>query len=444
MHKKSLPILLFLVVLAFPLLARSQSWSAEFGAPTAGNGLNSDVYSLFVYQDKLIAGGHFTQAGSVGANRIAAWDGIQWSALGSGFSFGSVYALAEYGGDLIAGGGDDTGSNGFLMRWNGANWLPLIPTGTTDTHYAMQSHAGLLYVNTRDASGSKLAWWDGSVWSNTLIPTDPFGGNFVTDMESYNGQLYLTGSASPGGPNIAYKGFLYSWIGEGFGGPGYVFDGYAGCLHVHDNLLFVCGAWNATAPIEKPNIAAWQGGSWMSPLANVDEAYGMDTFHGRLVVGTTSFHGAQEVPLMYDFPAVWTVKAFQDDLYVAGSFTSIRKLDFSSVSSYFVGKWTEPVTAVGEEPVVRNDLRVVCAPNPFNPSVNLTVAAPQKGRLIVVVYDATGRVVRHLFDGAVDAGERRLAWNGRSDSGSPLASGVYFAKARSGERTATARLVLLK
>jgi len=41
--------------------------------------------------------------GGTGANRIAAWNGISWSALGAGMDQ-DVYALTVYNGNLIAGG----------------------------------------------------------------------------------------------------------------------------------------------------------------------------------------------------------------------------------------------------------------------------------------------------------------------------------------------------
>ena len=46
--------------------------------------MNDSVYALTVYDGKLIAGGYFTTAGDVSANRIASWDGSSWSPLGSG------------------------------------------------------------------------------------------------------------------------------------------------------------------------------------------------------------------------------------------------------------------------------------------------------------------------------------------------------------------------
>ncbi|MBI1939423.1 MAG: T9SS type A sorting domain-containing protein [Ignavibacteriales bacterium] len=86
------------------------SWSAS---GMGSGGVNSSVRALAVMEGNLYAGGDFTTTNpgnpsvSVSANRIAKWDGSNWSALGSGM-FGnsgcSVAALAEIGGDLYAAG----------------------------------------------------------------------------------------------------------------------------------------------------------------------------------------------------------------------------------------------------------------------------------------------------------------------------------------------------
>ena len=46
----------------------------------------------------------------------------------------------------------------------------------------------------------------------------------------------------------------------------------------------------------------------------------------------------------------------------------------------------------------------------------------------LAVFDAAGRCVRHLVSGRVEAGDRTIAWDGRDDGGTRLASGVYFAR----------------
>ena len=82
--------------------------------------------ALTTYDGNLIVGGNFTSVngGGVAANRIAAWDGATWSALGDGLD-GQVFALAEFDGDLYAG---ESFSNAggvaarYIAKWSGAVW----------------------------------------------------------------------------------------------------------------------------------------------------------------------------------------------------------------------------------------------------------------------------------------------------------------------------------
>src|SRR5512139_620609 len=99
-----LEALIFLLFLCTPFSAHTQTWSTEFGAPPSGKGLNWDAVAMLEYQGRLIVTGGFTQAGPLAVNRIAAWDGTQWSGLGGGLP-DTGEALAEYQGDLIAVGG---------------------------------------------------------------------------------------------------------------------------------------------------------------------------------------------------------------------------------------------------------------------------------------------------------------------------------------------------
>jgi hypothetical protein len=81
--------------------------------------MNNTVYFLTVYNDRLIAGGSFTTAGGISANRIATWDGTSWQPLGSGMN-GEVMSLTVYNGQLIAGGRFTTAGSSvsaYLARW---------------------------------------------------------------------------------------------------------------------------------------------------------------------------------------------------------------------------------------------------------------------------------------------------------------------------------------
>jgi flagellar hook assembly protein FlgD len=62
----------------------------------------------------------------------------------------------------------------------------------------------------------------------------------------------------------------------------------------------------------------------------------------------------------------------------------------------------------------------------------------------VVIYDASGRVVRTLLDSAVPGGDVSLPWDGLDRCGRPAAAGVYFVRVEAGEAEATAKVVFLR
>ncbi|MFH1502170.1 MAG: C25 family cysteine peptidase [Candidatus Eisenbacteria bacterium] len=83
-------------------------------------------------------------------------------------------------------------------------------------------------------------------------------------------------------------------------------------------------------------------------------------------------------------------------------------------------------------------------PNPFNPSTVVSFTMPSTGHAELAVYDVAGRKVATLFEGEAEAGDHRAAWNGRSDSGVPVATGVYFARLSAMGEERSSKMVLLK
>jgi flagellar hook assembly protein FlgD len=50
----------------------------------------------------------------------------------------------------------------------------------------------------------------------------------------------------------------------------------------------------------------------------------------------------------------------------------------------------------------------------------------------VAVFDLSGRLVRTLRQGRLEAGTQNIAWDGRDDDGRPAAGGIYFVRLRAG------------
>ena len=83
-------------------------------------------------------------------------------------------------------------------------------------------------------------------------------------------------------------------------------------------------------------------------------------------------------------------------------------------------------------------------PNPFNTQTQLVYTLPVASPVELAIYNIMGQRVRTLVQGVQAAGRYQIAWDGRSDSGSSLASGVYLSRLVSTQGVQVRRLLLLK
>jgi flagellar hook assembly protein FlgD len=60
------------------------------------------------------------------------------------------------------------------------------------------------------------------------------------------------------------------------------------------------------------------------------------------------------------------------------------------------------------------------------------------------VIDVTGRTVQVLHDGTANSGVTNVDWDGRDTSGNRVASGVYFFRLDSNDRSTTIKGTLLR
>jgi hypothetical protein len=68
----------------------------------------------------------------------------------------------------------------------------------------------------------------------------------------------------------------------------------------------------------------------------------------------------------------------------------------------------------------------VSYPNPFNRQATIEFELTAPGRVRVEVFDIGGRLVATLIDEDRRGGPHQVTWHGRSQSGRPVSSGVYF------------------
>ena len=87
-------------------------------------------------------------------------------------------------------------------------------------------------------------------------------------------------------------------------------------------------------------------------------------------------------------------------------------------------------------------------PNPFNPSTVILFDLPIRSKVTLKVFNLLGQEVSTLIDKELAANSYEIEWDGRSDSGTPVASGIYFYKliAEAGDNkfVETKKMMLLK
>lgn len=100
------------------------------------------------------------------------------------------------------------------------------------------------------------------------------------------------------------------------------------------------------------------------------------------------------------------------------------------------------ITSVAEVP---KEFQVAAPyPNPFNPSVTIGYTLPEQTQVRLTIYDSLGRMVTVLENGMRDAGSHEVVWNGRSNKGETLGSGIYLYRIEAGIHHAKGKMTLLR
>jgi len=83
-------------------------------------------------------------------------------------------------------------------------------------------------------------------------------------------------------------------------------------------------------------------------------------------------------------------------------------------------------------------------PNPFNDRINIGYSLPKPGTVILTIHDQSGRMVKSLASGPASAGRYEVVWDGTSETGAHVTSGIYFCRMVTADGIKMQRLVLLR
>lgn len=88
-------------------------------------------------------------------------------------------------------------------------------------------------------------------------------------------------------------------------------------------------------------------------------------------------------------------------------------------------------------------------PNPFvHPKngrgvTNISFDIPKEQKISLCIYNIKGQKVRTLVNGKIEAGKHNILWDGSNDSNKILASGVYFYKLKTENKTYVEKMIML-
>ncbi len=282
-----------------------QQWHAV--GVNGGNGVDDAVYALTASDDNLFVGGAFRTAnlggGDLSTNLLARWDGSNWLALDLGrmsypgplvaellWSAPYLYAAGDF---AVRDAADPNTTAVGVARWDGVNWSALgtgINAGVLGRAWALAKIGNDIYVGgtfeyaiegdfNSVVRVDHLARWDGSSWTGVgtsggagvaafqqpevhalaVVGNDLFvGGQF---------QLVNAGGTAP----VSARG-LARWDGQTWHAVGSGFNvglnGVVVEILPHAGSLFVAGSFNeavhADAVLRTSGVAKWDGQQWSS------------------------------------------------------------------------------------------------------------------------------------------------------------------------------------
>ena len=127
-------------------------------------------------------------------------------------------------------------------------------------------------------------------------------------------------------------------------------------------------------------------------------------------------------------------------------FLNMSETDQAAINGTFrvwVIRLPEPTTAV-EGGEASEAATILAYPNPTAGSMQLRYALPASDRVVLRVYDASGRTVRTLVDGTMSAGSHEGRWDGADESGDLVVSGTYFYQLSTSNGSQVGRVVIAR
>ncbi|MEK6676603.1 MAG: hypothetical protein AABZ47_13240 [Planctomycetota bacterium] len=376
----------------------------------------SGVLALTLYNHELVAGGGFSNAGTVPTNSIASWDGSEWRSMGSAVERNRiVYDVTEYRGELVViGEFDSIGEvpKWGIARWDGIQWhsfkqSPVLGYGSSLGHFDGE----LIVGGTIHGTSYGVVRWNGESWSGFNIG-GTIGG--VLAFAEHAGQLVAAGDFTrirgiEANGVARLDGTQWKALGSGLDLP-------IRALGVHNGELLAAGSFSGPGSSGNSDLVRWDGLAWQDIVPAISGwITGLLVHDGKLVViGDTQIHEEGQLT-RFDVAVldgdewrglgrlggiVYAAIVYQGDLIVAGDFETADGVEVNSIARWDGVQWQPLGTGLDRESLRK-------------PHGNAYAAAIYDGKLIV----------GGNFESAGGVAVRNIArWDGKRWE--PLAEGL--------------------
>jgi len=111
-----------------------------------------------------------------------------------------------------------------------------------------------------------------------------------------------------------------------------------------------------------------------------------------------------------------------------------------------VFNWFEGISRLGEEnlPIVYKFELLPAYPNPFNNEVQISFTLDKPRDIGLYIYNVLGQKIKSLAHQNIDSGFHKIYWNGQSENGRYVSSGIYYVVLQGSERNIVQKILLIK
>lgn len=281
-------------------------------------------------------------------------------------------------------------------------------------------------------------WFNNELWSVNIDRTDL---HQVTRDHQFTGGGVWTFTSST---QLSQETTMIVW-------PGYTDNN--GLVDERD-VLTIGMYWAKTGPARTPASATWNGypaQMWTPSAATYADANGDGIVDERdiLPIGM-NWHKTHEIP---KGAPVIDIASINHSQYLNAYRVLLAALGSNMPDNDATARiktLLQQVIALGESQIIPKANRLLSNyPNPFNPETWIPFELANDSDVTIRIYDVNGRLIRTLNLGNLPAGlyrskHRAVYWNGKTETGEQVASGMYFYTIHAGNFQATKKMCIIR